>query len=145
MQYDSNSIKRFQDYFVPPKPKAGRRRKKKRGRPKRAATPVQKKQCMINLADEDDTIDLTQTPKDRDQLDARLEGVVNRSKRSPDERINWDVEPYFSIRKNIADSWVNKNNLYTYGDSFNKFCIKMGIDRNVLKRYMCGKWRVHYV
>ena len=141
MKYDRESIARFETYFVPPKPKPGRPRKKKRGRPKLETTPAEKKQCMINLADAGDnsTIDLTQ--KDLDQLDARLEGVVSRAKRDAEKRINWDVDPYCTLRKNIADSWVNKNNLYTFGDSFNRFCWKMGIDRNVLKRYLNGKYK----
>ena len=85
MKYDRESIARFETYFVPPKPKPGRPRKKKRGRPKLEATPAEKKQCMINLADAGDnsTIDLTQ--KDLDELDARLEGVVSRAKRDAEK------------------------------------------------------------
>lgn len=140
-KYDRASIKRFEAYFIPPKAKPGRPKKKKRGRPKLEAQPAGKKQCMINLADDGNkpTIDLT--GKDMDQLDARLEGVVSRAKRTAEKRINWDVEPYQTLRRNIADSWTNKNNLYTFGDTFHRFCWKMGIDRNVLKRYLNGKYK----
>ena len=107
LQYGAEDRQRFQSYFHQPKPKRGRpKKKKKKDRPKKRSR-VPKKQCMISLVDssasetEDDrTIDLV--VKDHDELDARLEGVVNKALRDKTKRINWDVEPNFSLRGQLG-------------------------------------------
>ena len=135
--YDQGSKKKFKSYFVKPQKKRGRPKKRKRGRPKKEHHSIEPKQSM--MATTPTTIDLTL--KDEDELDARLEGSLAKHKRERASRVNWDVNPHFKLRRRMADSWTNKNDLYTTGDSFRRFCIKMNIDRNVLWRYLDGKYK----
>ena len=142
LRYEAADRIRFKAYFVPPKPKRGRPKKKKRkGRPRKRARN-DKQQCMIVVISdsgsetEEAIIDLV--GKDAESLDARLEGVVAKALRNKQQRINWDIEPNSSLRLRMADSWHNKNDLYNKGESFNKFCVRMAISRNVLQRFLLG-------
>ena len=79
------------------------------------------------------------TKKVEPDLDARLEAQVQASRavvRSAESRINWDVEPHFSLRKRIADSWQNKNDLYAKGDNMYRFCKRVHMARATLCRYL---------
>lgn len=148
LRYDRNSIDRFEEYFAtPPAPRSrGRPKKKthtkKRGRPAKQKGPqtFQAQTMMTQVVGQPEVIDLT--AKDNDKLDARLEGALAKRSRTSlhKQRTNWDTPPNFALRKRIADSWTTKSDLYTLGDSFGGFCVKMGIHRNVLKRYMQGKY-----
>ena len=142
MQYDAGSVRKFEQYFVQPPKKRGRPKKKKRGRPKKMS-PQEcdslEKQTMMTQ-DEPNVIDLTF--KELDELDARLEGTI-RDMHLPvakKNRINWDSPKYFELRKRFADSWTDKNDLFKEGESFTKYVKRCDIDRNVLKRYMKGKY-----
>ena len=87
-----------------------------------------------------DVIDLT--VKQREKLDARLERALAKQKMPlRTKRINWDSPIYFERRKRYADSWSNQNDLFKKGESFFSFCERMGIDRNVLSRYLRGKYK----
>ena len=149
LRYGVSSKKRFKTYFSPAPVKRSRGRpkgssKRSRGRPKTAPVkeePVTKRQAMIDMTKDDDAapvIDLT--VKQAEELDARLEKTLSKTNMTR-ERVNWDVAPFCSRRKRFADSWTNKNDLYCKGDSFGKFCIKTNIDRNVLRRYLAGKYK----
>ena len=140
LQYDEHSKAAFASYFIKPKRKRGRPKKRKRGRPKKKLEPsAGNKQTMLDSTN-NDVIDLL-TAKDKDDLDARLEGALRKCKRSgPVKRINWDAGDHAVFRKRCADSWLKGNDLFEKGESFNHFTKRMGIDRNVLKRYMKGKY-----
>ena len=141
LQYDDGSKEQFETYFIKPKKRGRPKNKKKRGRPKAKVVKAEKKQAMMQQSEsghEGAPIDLT--AKQKDELDARLEGTVAKSRRQKLQRINWDAPDYSELRQMIADSWVKKNNLYSQGESFGRFCHRMGIDRNVLKRYLNGKY-----
>ena len=138
---------RFEKYFETPPVKRGRgrpkgvKKKKTSGRPKIICIdcegPSTPKQTMLSRTPSK-TIDLT--VKQAEELDARLEGSVEKKKREQTHRINWDDAKHAPLRKRIADSWMQKNDLYCAGDSFGRFYIKMHIHRNVLKRYLDGKY-----
>ena len=51
-------------------------------------------------------------------------------------RVNWDEEPHFSLRKRVADAWINKEDLYVTGDSLYSFCERTTVSRAVLTRYL---------
>lgn len=145
LQYDAQSKKAFVNYFKKPAPKKrkrGRPKKSKRGRPKRGQVDVDLtqpgKQTMLDSAG-NDVIDLL-TPKDKDDLDARLEGHLRKAARTTEKRINWDVGLHAVFRKQCADSWFKRNDLYKEGESFNLFCKRCGIHRSVLRRYIKGKY-----
>lgn len=140
----AKKVTTIDEYFPKPK-KRGRpaKRKSKRGRPKKAtAKKTDRKQTrMVQNADEPDIVDLT--VKAKSGLDARLEGIIakaNMQKGTPAgrfARINWDDDVHMPLRKRIADSWVNKNDLYKdEKESFRKFAVRNGIDRNVLRRFL---------
>lgn len=142
LQYDDGSKRQFETYFIKPKKRGRPKNKKKRGRPKAKVVKTKKKQTMMQESESGHAaapIDLT--AKQQDELDARLEGTVAKcSRRQRLQRINWDAPDYSELRQIIADSWVKKHNLYSQGESFGRFCHRMGIDRNVLKRYLSGKY-----
>ena len=144
MQYDACSVRKFQEYFLQPAKKRGRPKKKKRGRPKKMSPEecaALEKQTMMQQQEPGEVIDLT--VKQREQLDARLEGTI-RDLHLPVKKkahINWDSPKYFELRKRFADSWTDKNDLYKEGECFGKFVKRCGIDRNVLRRYMKGKYK----
>ena len=54
-------------------------------------------------------------------------------------RTNWDTPKFSAIRDRIANSWVDKTDLYRDGESYQRFCIRCGISRNVLTRYLQNK------
>ena len=142
LEYDHASKKRFKEYFLQPKPKRGRPKKKKRGRPKKSKSKSTAQTKITSSKRK--TIDLTideESPKQKKLagLDARLHGAVQSSKRysrSHVIRTNWEDAKHSQLRDRIADSWEKKTDLYKEGESFNKFCIRCGINRNVLKRYL---------
>ena len=136
--YNKVSKDKFKSYFVNPKAKKGRPPKKKRGRPKK--TQVQNKSQTRIKASKNKEIDLVPPKKQKlDGLDARLRGAVESTKRyqrSHVIRTNWDTEKYSNLRDRIATSWTERNDLYVKGESFARFCVRCGISRNVLKRYL---------
>lgn len=150
MQYDTRSVRKFEAYFHQPQKKRGRPKKKKhkRGRPTKKArddanSPAAKQQ-MMSQAEPGDVIDLT--VKQRAKLDARLEGTLAKQQlQQSNKRINWDSPQFFERRKRYADSWSNENDLFKTGESFGAFCERMGIDRNVLSRYLRGKYKTDCV
>ena len=76
------------------------------------------------------------TPKQKADLDARLEEALKQTKPNTQKRINCDLPDNVKLRQHIADSWTNKNGLYEDGETFSKFCKRVGIDRNVLTRFL---------
>ena len=87
--------------------------------------------------DDDPVVDLA--AKDKADLDARLEGVVAREQRGHSDkqkRINWDTPANAALRERIARSWIYKNDLYNKGECFKNFCIRSGISRTVLIRFL---------
>ena len=146
LRYDANSIKRFEQYFttspVPRKPrKRGRPKKKgKRGRPRKKLAVKTCKQTIMTQDPENPTV-IDLTLKHGEDFEAQLEGVLAKCKRSSGKkRTNWDTPANSAYRKRVADSWTGKCDLYTKGDNFGRFCVKMGIHRHVLKRYLEGKY-----
>ena len=75
-------------------------------------------------------------------LQARIEGAVAKAKQTPVinlVRINWDLPENAQLRERLADSWVNKQDLYKQGESLTRFAQRNGIDRNVLQRFLQHK------
>ena len=92
LQYDDGSKEQFETYFIKPKKRGRPKNKKKRGRPKAKVAKAEKKQAMMQQSEsghEGAPIDLT--AKQKDELDARLEGTVAKSRRQKLQRINWDA------------------------------------------------------
>ena len=143
LEYGHKSKSAFKQFFDTPPLKRRRGRPKgatktKLGRPQVTAPTNTPSQTMIDLSKESDTIDLTK--KHKAELDARIEGDWATAGRTKRQRINWDVAPNSALRLRIADSWSGKKDLYKDGQSFGRFCKTMGIDRNVLKRFLSGKY-----
>ena len=130
--YDDADKAKFVSYFTKPK-KRGRPKKRRRGRPKKKKPTDDESaasaQCMIDM-----------TRKVEPNLDARLEAQVLASRAACSDaktrRVNWDIEPHSSLRNRVADSWINKNDLYTKGDTFYKFCARTNFSRSTLTRYL---------
>ena len=147
MKYD---VRAFEDFFNRPK-KRGRPKKKKRGRPKKKqkACKSKKKQTqIIDLTANNGTDKHGNVKKGGIVLKARLEGVIATEANhdnSPAARINWDTPENSARRKRFADSWTHQNDLYRPGDSFQNFCNRCAIHRNVLKRFLIGKYQVEEV
>ena len=139
LQYDVKSKRAFKRYFLEPKPKVGRPKKRKRkrgGKRKSKVEPDTSKQTMMSGKSNESL-----TTKQKDELDARLEGSLRKMQRSgPVSRVNWDVGNAALYRKRCADSWMKSTDLFEDGQSFFRFCKRCGIDRNVLKRYLNGKY-----
>ena len=80
------------------------------------------------------------TPKQKDNLDAKLEAQIKATRAKvagkPRSRINWDDEPHFSLRKRVADAWINKNDFFVKGDTMYSFCQRTTVSRAVLSRYL---------
>ena len=139
LQYDCKSIRKFENYFIKPKPKRGRPKKRKRGRkPKKKAQSANAKQTMMS----EGSNEISLTGKQKELLDARLEGSLRKLARTSEKptRINWDKGEHAVLRKRYADSWFKSTDLFKKGESFRQFCKRMGIDRTVLKRYLKGKY-----
>ena len=134
--YDEEDKIRFKNYFIQPPAKRGRpkKKKKKSGRPPKKVK--QPSQSMIDLTTDADEAGLAS--KDKENLDARLEGMLARAKRDKNKskRTNWDTPANAELRERIARSWINKNDLYQKGESFVKFCTRTGISRTVLIRFL---------
>ena len=78
--------------------------------------------------------------KSSDGLRATLEGVVAKGLRGKSVRTNWDVGESRALRARLAQSWLSKSDLFDNPeDSFQRFCQKNGIPRNVLRRYLDKK------
>lgn len=128
LSYNASDKQAFKSYFVKPEPA-----KRKRGRPKkkkRKKKTVQAKQLQTRLQTKDGNV------RSIRQLDAQLVSVVQHGLRTKCTRINWDVEPHRSLRARLVESWTTKSDLYTPGDSFQRFCTKNAIHRQVLGRYL---------
>lgn len=141
LKYSDADKTRFKSFFIKPKRKPGRPRKRKRKRAGRPKKKVKKTSAQLMMepgeGEGDEIIDLT--PKAAENLDARLEKAVKASRaaiKPAFTRINWDLEPHFSLRKRIADSWLLKNDLFAKGETQRKFCERMNISRPVLIRYL---------
>ena len=136
LQYSEADKARFKQYFLKPKRKPGRpRKRKRRGRPKKKNNDKPSAQLM--MAGEDNQL----TPKQAEHLDARLESAVRASRaaaaaKPAAKRINWDKEPHFSLRQRVADSWLRKDDLWTKGETMRQFCERMHMSRPVLSRYL---------
>ena len=144
LQYNHKDKLQFVNYFrkSTEKRKRGRPRKKKRGsnaHKKKKAKYKYKATKQRMFKAKNNVIDLT-SPKVADALDARLEGALTKCARTSVTRINWDKGEMFLLRKRFADSWFKGCDLYKKGESFNAFCTRMGIDRNVMLRYLKGKY-----
>jgi hypothetical protein len=74
--------------------------------------------------------------KSRKRLFAKWHGAVASSKQVATVRINWDIEPHKAYRERLATSWMTKTDLWRANESFTTFCVRTGISRSVLKRFM---------
>ena len=126
--YDREDKKRFVNYFIKPPAKRGRPKKKKVvGRPRKAVVKKKESQTMMGVSVDD------LTPKQQANLDARLEEACKQSKASKQSKLNkqqrtkWDLPDNAKLRQRIASSWT---------ETFNKFCQRVGIKRNVLNRFL---------
>ena len=126
LRYDKQA---FERYFTPPQPA-----RKKRGRPK-------KKRRNREAKPEPAVVDLSSSlsKRQRDELKSKLKGAIATATRKPAVRVNWDVGACAVLRERLAQSWLQKNDLFEAGDSFARFCTKNGISRTVLKRYLANK------
>ena len=129
LQYNDAEKQNFKQYFLQPQ-KKGRPKKRKRGRPKK-----KKAIDLTNCAPSSkDTVDLTQHGKA--VLGAHLEGAIETERREETKRVNWDDKEHAALRKRYAASWLNKNDMYRRGESYNLFCKRCAIPRSVLSRFM---------
>ena len=122
--YSNKDKKTFAGYFVKPKRKVGRPKKKKR-KYNKSNNKKKKKRCAKATAKEE-------------QVKAQIEGEAIKVKRLQQKakRTNWDVEPNLSYRARLATSWMVQVDKWRPNESFNGFCVRNGIDRMVLKRYI---------
>lgn len=140
MQYDAASVESFQNFFHKPK-KRGRPKKKKRGRPKSKKKKTSKaKAKQIPIVDLTGKTLVDLSVASATALKARLAGVMLNDAKTTHRRVNWDVKENFERRQRYADSWTKKIDLFRAGESFQNFCDRCGIDRNVLRRYIAGKY-----
>ena len=128
LQYSNRDVKEFRNYFGEPKKKRGRPKKKK-GKAKSGRKKKKGKQI---------TIDLTTTENVRTtaRRDAEMAGLVQMHSRTTLSRTNWDKPENAELRMRLAESWVEKKDLYRAGETFYRFCMRNGIDRNVLSRFI---------
>ena len=133
--YNDDDKARFKSYFIVPKRKPGRPRKRKRGRPagKRKTDEKESRTAQLMIDGGAKQVD--------NLLDARLEATIKASRarskvRTAKCRINWDKEPHYSLRQRIADSWILKKDLWMKGETLRKFCERMNMSRPVLHRYL---------
>ena len=130
----------FRDYFgeQPRKRKRGRPRKKKkrkRGRKKQhevvdLSKPAQQSQMVIDVSADDG---------DKAKLDAKLAGLIAKEKRTMNtiqKRVNWAVSPWKEQLARLKKSWINKNDLFKDGMTFNNFCERNGVSYSVMRRYL---------
>ena len=81
-------------------------------------------------------VDLTKKDE-AEALSAKIDGHVATFERNKKlTRTNWDTPENSALRERLANSWENRNDLFTEGESFGRFCIRNAIDRNVLLRFM---------
>ena len=139
LHYGASSKASFENYFAKPAKRGRPKKKKKRGRPKKKAKSKQQK-IAIDLTGNSPPADIT--ARSGEALQARLAGELLRetSLRSRRTRTNWDTPANAARRKRYADSWTSKNDLYREGESFQRFCDRLAIDRNVLRRYINTKY-----
>ena len=136
VKYTHQETARFEAYFEKPVKKRKRGRPKKRKRTKKKKASTQHLQHLPKVVPKRKS---AKKSKARKRLFGKCEGIVNEDKQRDRCRINWDAEPHLSRREKLAQSWINKNDLYKVGDSFAFFCQREAIDRNVLKRYIKKK------
>ena len=137
LRYGASSKASFKKYFAKAQKRGRPKKKKKRGRPKKKTKSKQQ------------TIDLTATSPPADiiarsvkALKTRLEGELLRETFTHHRcrRTNWDTPANAARRKRYADSWTSESDLYRQGESFQHFCDRLAIDRNVLRRYIALKY-----
>ena len=137
--YNDSDKNAFKTYFVKKKKRDRlKKKKRKRGRPRKETQPKDKVREELKKRSQMIGKDGL-TPKARANLDARLEAAIaagRLNKNSDSKRVNWDVEPNASIRRRCADSWINKDDLYVEGETFNAFVNRTPCSRGVLLRYI---------
>ena len=69
-------------------------------------------------------------------LDAKLEGTIATARRGNSTRVNWDTDVNAKLRERMASSWLTKSDMYKDDDSFTRFCDRVGIHTNTLRRYL---------
>lgn len=125
LTYTAIEQSRFIKYFQQPKRKRGRPQKQKRKRGKRARAAKNK------LANE-----ASAKTKEKAVLVANLEGALTMASRRVRSRINWDTAGRSELRERIAKSWKTKTDMCRDGESFARFCIRVGIHQGSLRRFM---------
>ena len=133
LAYSNQDRTRFKKYFCE------QERKKKRGRPRKRKRKQKKTKTSTSTIKTVPKRSAKKKKKARRRLFAKLNAVAEKAKREDLCRINWDIEPHKSHRERVAQSWLEKNDLYKEGESFGFFCKKHVIDRNVLRRYLESK------
>lgn len=139
MAYTGTDRQRFEGYFEPKsnQRKAGRPKKKKRKYKKHKSDKKQEQQVQQTLEGAQALV--CRLSKVRKRLfEDKFEGALNTRKRRKKglTRINWDKEPNFSFRDKLATSWMTKTDLWRPNEPFTRFCLRSGIDRAVLRRYI---------
>ena len=128
LRYTPLEKQAFMDFFhaaeSAAKRKAGRPKKKKRGRPPQAIKPeataapaVTKKRYKSVLT--------------RNEL-----GALAMGRKMQRKRVNWDKPGPRQHRQRCANSWRTKSDLYREGESFTNFCYRVGIHWNTLRRFL---------
>lgn len=128
--YNPIEQSRFIGYFGKPKRQRGRpkKRKRKRGRPNYLKTKRERNNEAQRVQNGKD--------KEKARLQSTFEGVIAQGRGRVKSRINWDTPGRIQLRERIADSWNNKDDMYRAGECFTKFCKRVGIDVNSLRRFL---------
>lgn len=143
MRYSDVDKRSFKSYFTPPAPV-----KRKRGRPKKKKRKIKvktEKVCEIKQPKKQQKKIKSEHAKKlsvrtSEQLHASLEGVIAKCLRQKKAtRENWDKGANKVLREKLAQSWLNKNDAYKDGETFERFVKRNGIPRNCLRRYLAKK------
>ena len=125
LKYTNKDRERFADYFEQKPEKRKADRPKKRKRKYKKSKKNKKKQQKKN----------NNVPKARRRLfEDKFDGEVATDKKPT--RVNWDLEPKFSYRDRLTTSWITQTDLWRVGEKFGRFCLRCGINRNVLNNYI---------
>ena len=122
---------RFVKFFAKPPRKRGRPKKKKVLRGKHARDVKKTKRT--------EEIKAAQSKaKEKAVLQADLEGTIAIEKHTMGRRsrINWDTPENKRRRERIANSWSQKGDLYRAGESFARYCARVGIHEGSLRRFL---------
>ena len=131
LRYTVLEQSRFVSYFKNPKRKRGRPKKKKRGRSARTRT----KRALTDERRKKNTA----IAREKAFLVKAMEGALAVERQKVLTRINWDTPGRKELRKRIANSWTNKTDMYRDGESFAKYCVRVGIHVNSLRRFLKAK------